>query len=334
MEFLLLWVGLLTFVTGFGGEDNYEMLKVALIQSALPVSIFLFSWSILFAIYMNSSLDRLMWRQLGGVGLIVSTNVIYYGVYDGQIGGWFYYVMWLVDMLLLVYYIYFFSCSVRKYKVRHPHACTLFRWLIDLEKFGLYGMGVLSVIVGLWPDKRTYMLYTLLYTLFFIVAVLVYHNHEVRWALHLFVGKYKVIHPVEENIDKVTPMPVSSHAGNRQSVLNNDKIAEKVEGWVDQHGYREVGITIKKLSKELGINRTYLSNFINEMYGTNFNGWVNELRVEESKKKMCESPDLSLSEVADFVGFADSAHFSKQFKQKEGISPSVWRKNKTHCKEK
>ena len=90
----------------------------------------------------------------------------------------------------------------------------------------------------------------------------------------------------------------------------------------------------KILSKELGINRTYLSNFINEVYGTNFNGWINELRVKEAKSKMCESPELSLSEIADFVGFADSAHFSKQFKQNEGVSPSVWRKNKIRDKEK
>lgn len=153
--------------------------------------------------------------------------------------------------------------------------------------------------------------------------------------LHSLAGRYKMVQPKEDKIetDKNITVPAPTHT-NRQAVLNNDKIAEKVAEWVDKHGYRQAGITIKMLSKELGINRTYLSNFINEMYGTNFNGWINELRVKEAKKKMCESPELSLSEVADFVGFADSAHFSKQFKQNEGVSPSVWRKNKTRDKEK
>jgi AraC-like DNA-binding protein len=41
---------------------------------------------------------------------------------------------------------------------------------------------------------------------------------------------------------------------------------------------------------------------------------------------MLSSPEINLSDLAEMVGFADQAHFSKQFKQKEGIPPSVWKK--------
>lgn len=331
VELLLALVGVLTFVTGFGGELYYESLKAGLIQSVLPLSIFLFSWAVLYAVYATESLNRLMWRQLGLILFILTVSITYYGIYGGQVRSAFYYLMSFVNIILLLYYIYFFTRVMRKYKLRHPHAGMIFRRLIILEKVGLYGVCTLSVLIGFWPDKRVYAVYTLLYTVLFVVLVLLYHNCEVAWAVHSFSGKYRLNSPKETETEKNVPQ--SAHV-NRQAVLNNDKIAEKVAMWIEKQGYRQVGITIKVLSKELGINRTYLSNFINEMYGTNFNGWINELRVKEAKKKMCESPELSLSEVADFVGFADSAHFSKQFKQNEGVSPSVWRRNRAHGKEK
>lgn len=55
----------------------------------------------------------------------------------------------------------------------------------------------------------------------------------------------------------------------------------------------KLGITIQDLSREIGINRTYLSNYINETYQTNFNGWINDLRIEEAKQKSCNPPKLT-----------------------------------------
>jgi YesN/AraC family two-component response regulator len=106
----------------------------------------------------------------------------------------------------------------------------------------------------------------------------------------------------------------------------NDIIKEKITIWVEHKGYLQLGVTIQDLSREIGINRTYLSNYINETYQSNFNGWLNDLRIEEAKQKIISSPEINLSDLAEMVGFADQAHFSKQFKQKEGIPPSVWKK--------
>ena len=281
----------------------------------------------------DGNLDRIMWWQLMIVLLVLFINVVYWIFADGGLQTYFYYILSFVNIIVLVYYAYFFSQTILKYKLKHPHAYPSLRWMIGLEKVGLYGVCSLSVLVNFWLDRRLFLVFTFLYTLLFIILVLLYHNHEVIWALHSLTKRYQKIPNKDKETKKSIPSATSVHTG-RQTILNNDKIAERVAEWVNNHGYRQASITIKILSKELGINRTYLSNFINEVYGTNFNGWINELRVKEAKSKMCESPELSLSEIADFVGFADSAHFSKQFKQNEGVSPSVWRKNKIRDKEK
>ena len=99
------------------------------------------------------------------------------------------------------------------------------------------------------------------------------------------------------------------------------------EEWVESKGFLNSRFTIIELCKIIGINRTYLSNYINNTYGLNFNLWINHLRIEEAKQLMGQTPKRSLSEIAERIGFTDLAHFSKQFKLQEGVSPSEWRKN-------
>lgn len=112
-----------------------------------------------------------------------------------------------------------------------------------------------------------------------------------------------------------------------QNKTTKKKIEEKLTEWKRQKHYLRPRLTIRELSKTIGINRTYVSNFINGSYGNNFNTWINHLRIEEAKTKMKMSRQRNLAEIAEQVGFTDLAHFSKQFKQKEGISPSEWKKN-------
>lgn len=112
----------------------------------------------------------------------------------------------------------------------------------------------------------------------------------------------------------------------KQSKSDKNEIAKRLNQWKELKVYLRFHVTIQDLSREIGINRTYLSNFINETYEENFNNWINGLRINEAKYKILTTSEDSLSEIARKVGFADLAHFSKIFKRKEGISPSDWKK--------
>ena len=107
----------------------------------------------------------------------------------------------------------------------------------------------------------------------------------------------------------------------------NEAVKIRLDEWVQNKGYLNSRLTIIQLSKIIGMNRTYLPNHINKTYGLNFNLWLNHLRIEEAKKIILQSPARSLAGIAEQVGFTDLAHFSKQFKLHEGISPSEWKKN-------
>lgn len=99
-----------------------------------------------------------------------------------------------------------------------------------------------------------------------------------------------------------------------------------VKQWLMKKKYLQAGITILDVATELNTNRTYLSNFINNEMGVNFNNWINSLRIEEAKRIMLDEPDLSLVIVCERVGYTDISSFSRNFSKCVNLTPTAWRK--------
>ena len=63
-----------------------------------------------------------------------------------------------------------------------------------------------------------------------------------------------------------------------------------------------------------------------QKYGVTVVDYLTELRIEEAKKLLLET-DMTVSEVAEEVGFSDTSYFSKVFLKSAGIPPSSYRRN-------
>lgn len=102
-------------------------------------------------------------------------------------------------------------------------------------------------------------------------------------------------------------------------------IAEAFEVWVAKREYLDQGVTIQRVAVEIKSNRTYLSAYINAKYNTTFRDWVTAKRLEEARRLLTEERDILISDVAQRVGFATVASFSRAFTRQEGLSPVAWR---------
>lgn len=315
---LILGISALLFAFLENSIDTYN--KRSFIQIILPVETLLVFWVFVYPLYDREKLKNFLKYQVFYTAALCSANIIYLFIAKRMLGQWFYY-------LLVSCYVIQFAF----YTIIYVHISRI--WLkkrnIDSSNFKKYPfriwmaafiIGVMGIVAEIYPNEIYLQIFTLCYTVFFISLGIQYHN-------------YSIIAPVETT--KKEEATASEGTNNKAETSKqeekrhgqgNDIIKEKITIWVEHKGYLQLGVTIQDLSREIGINRTYLSNYINETYQSNFNGWLNDLRIEEAKQKIISSPEINLSDLAEMVGFADQAHFSKQFKQKEGIPPSVWKK--------
>lgn len=83
-------------------------------------------------------------------------------------------------------------------------------------------------------------------------------------------------------------------------------------------------ITLSQVADRVFVSQWHLSKLINRHTGKNFFDLVNQLRVKRARE-LLRDPALKVHEVADMVGYADVAHFSKNFKRLTGKSPVEFR---------
>ena len=74
------------------------------------------------------------------------------------------------------------------------------------------------------------------------------------------------------------------------------------------------------------MNRSYLSQFINDTYGCTFYQFVNNYRIAEAQRLMSENPELKMTEIASRSGFTSRSSFTQTFTREVGVSPREWSK--------
>ena len=142
------------------------------------------------------------------------------------------------------------------------------------------------------------------------------------------------------SIDKLESIHLESHAeangidDNEESntPLSNElilELSEKLDVLVRDKFYLNSEITINNLARDLGTNRYYLSQIIQLQYKTNFNHFLNELRIKDIiiLFEQNENQKYTLEGLSQQVGFNSVSTFSRAFKRYTGLSPRVYLSN-------
>ncbi|WHF51260.1 AraC family transcriptional regulator [Chryseobacterium gotjawalense] len=90
-------------------------------------------------------------------------------------------------------------------------------------------------------------------------------------------------------------------------------------------GFLEKGITSVKLATQFGTNTSYISQFINEFKESNFNTYINKLRINYATEKMYidkEWRKYSVEDIASACGFNNRQSFSNIFYEQTGLRPN------------
>lgn len=88
------------------------------------------------------------------------------------------------------------------------------------------------------------------------------------------------------------------------------------------HARPESRLTIEELAREAGLSPAHFMRAFRESVGSAPHQYLVSLRLERARR-MLDTPDAALSEVALTTGFADQAHFTRVFKRRFGVTPGA-----------
>ncbi len=92
--------------------------------------------------------------------------------------------------------------------------------------------------------------------------------------------------------------------------------------------YLDPNLTLKNVADRLATNTKYLSQVVNHHSGKNFQHFINNYRVAESKKQIIDSDNknYTLYGIARQCGFKNKSTFYKVFKEITGMTPREFQK--------
>ncbi|MDY0932699.1 helix-turn-helix domain-containing protein [Chryseobacterium sp. CFBP8996] len=177
---------------------------------------------------------------------------------------------------------------------------------------------------------------TTIIVLFFVLGIVTYFFYESRRSKDLkkqlaFFEKQKEreksmqmqadklkddIEKEQKNTEKETP---------KVSKEKEDEILQKLKEWELSTNFLSKNMSISILSAQTEINTKYLSEVINSNKGKNFNGYINELRINHIAGLLKNDPaflNYKVSYLAEYSGFSSHGAFTNVFKSITGMSPN------------
>ncbi|WP_304247891.1 helix-turn-helix domain-containing protein [Parabacteroides gordonii] len=114
------------------------------------------------------------------------------------------------------------------------------------------------------------------------------------------------------------------------SLLVMQRLFERVLIVMDKEKpYLDPTLTLGKLVRHVGTNRTLLSTTLNSLSKMNFNHWIATYRVSHLLEAIRNDPDKSFDELYPQSGFASRTSFFRQFRQVTGQTPGEYIKKKS-----
>ncbi|MFK7692982.1 response regulator [Paenibacillus sp. HJGM_3] len=84
-------------------------------------------------------------------------------------------------------------------------------------------------------------------------------------------------------------------------------------------------LKVSELAAEIGFTENYLSILFKKETGETLTDFMTRVRMKKARE-LLKNPETKIYEVSEQVGYADPNHFSRSFKQLEGMYPTEFRK--------
>ncbi|MEK7016027.1 AraC family transcriptional regulator [Bacillus sp. FSL R9-9410] len=106
----------------------------------------------------------------------------------------------------------------------------------------------------------------------------------------------------------------------------------KVQDYIESH--INDSLSIEDLANVAGFSKFHFHRIFKGMMDEPLSRYVNRLKLERATHLLIYRTDMTITDIAYYFGFTDSAVFSRTFKSYYGVSPSHYRNhNSKNCKD-
>lgn len=110
----------------------------------------------------------------------------------------------------------------------------------------------------------------------------------------------------------------------RYTLKQKDRLADRIKKIIEEN-YNQNYLGLYYISEQVGVGTSYVSKVFKEEYGIGVVEYMNRLRIINAKKLM-ETNEMTVKEIAEKVGFTSDIHFIRIFKKYENMTPGVYKK--------
>ena len=151
-----------------------------------------------------------------------------------------------------------------------------------------------------------------------------FHREELLAQLQVLAEKQRRIATwLSKKAQNENP-PQLPEAVAEEDVLVEDAFIQKLRDIVTKN-YTDEGFGLPQLCQKIGMSRSQLFRKMTALIAISPSDFIRSHRLNEAKR-LLETTDLNVSEVAWQCGFVNLAHFSKIYQEEFGMAPSATNK--------
>lgn len=122
---------------------------------------------------------------------------------------------------------------------------------------------------------------------------------------------------------------IPDEASDAKLIAADRILLAKLKAFMNAGGWRQDGLSIGALARDLGTQEHRLRRLINARLGhRNFADFVNGYRIEAAKARLADprQADATVASIAFDLGFGSLSPFNRAFRASTGSTPTEWRR--------
>ena len=138
------------------------------------------------------------------------------------------------------------------------------------------------------------------------------------------LGRFKVLINVLDHLSECETTPLSTYLYDGSYSPKQGERLQRVMHFIMQSYHDD--ITLDDVADAASMTKNAFCAYFKRHTNKTFSRFLNEIRIDHSRKWLGQFPDKPIAEIAAASGYRNLSHFNRQFKRLTGLTPLIYRK--------